>query len=664
MLNGKFGVGVYKRDITEERERIKKLQRMMNRHKILADVLTFSFQSIQEELDYVLHQSLELTESQYGYIYLFDEVKNEFTLNSWTNGVMKDCEVTNQQTKYQLEKTGIWGEVVRQRKPIVVNDFEQFNPLKKGYPHGHVQLNKFMSIPVIVDEKIVAVVGLANSKNRYDDNDIFEMTMLMNGVWSAIKRKEMQASLSIERNKYLQTLISIGDGIMIVDINGNIEMLNIIAEKLTGWQLKDVIGRHYKDVFFLSSEIEGCTINDPIAGVLETDLNQELGNHAILTSKNGTKYYLEDSAAPIKDNAGVTQGVVLVFRDVTDKKEQRKKIEYLSFHDSLTGLYNRRFFEEELRRLETDRNLPISIIMCDVNSLKLTNDVFGHTIGDVLLEKVAEVLQNACRADDIIARWGGDEFVILLPKTGADETDRIIDRIKSRFAMEKIKAIKGSVSMGSDTKTNLSEDINLVLNRAEEKMYSSKTLERDALQSSVINEIISTLHENGTDEMRHSMFVSEFSQKLGRKLNLDETEIRKLKEAGYLHDIGKIVLDPKLLHKHYRPSTKEQDEILKHTTVGYRILSSFDNTMDLAESILAHHENWDGSGYPKGWKGEMIPLNSRIISIVETYERVFNKEDIPFEKRKQSAVDFIINGSGSRFDPNLVELFVQLVTEL
>ena len=367
-------------------------------------------------------------------------------------------------------------------------------------------------------------------------------------------------------------------------------------------------------------------------------------------------------SAPIKDSAGVTQGVVLVFRDVTDKKEQRKRIEYLSFHDSLTGLYNRRFFEEEIHRLDTDRNLPISIIVGDVNSLKLTNDVFGHTMGDVLLEKVAEVLKHSCRADDIIARWGGDEFVILLPKTGVDETERIVARIKDRFAKERIKAIKGSISMGFDTKQEFTEDITHVLLRAEEKMYLSKTLERDEVRSSVVNDIMALLHANGTGEKEHSDVVSALCQKLGIELNLDEIEIRKLKDAGYLHDIGKIVLDPKLLNGNHRLTSKELDEIKKHATVGYRILSSYDNTMDLAESILAHHERWDGSGYPKGWKGEQIPLLSRIISIVETYERVLSSGGgLPLEERKKTAVDVVTKGAGLQFDPHIAKAFIQMM---
>jgi len=171
MLNGKFGVGAYIKEITLEKEQEQRQKRVLLRHMILVDVLTKDFHGKEEQLDYVLHKALELTESQYGYIYYYDEIKQEFTLNTWTMGVMSECEIVNKQAKYQLESTGIWGEVVRQRKPIIVNDFEQKNELKKGYPQGHVPLRKFMSVPVMIDEKIVAAIGLANKKVDYDDNE-------------------------------------------------------------------------------------------------------------------------------------------------------------------------------------------------------------------------------------------------------------------------------------------------------------------------------------------------------------------------------------------------------------------------------------------------------------------------------------------------------------
>lgn len=216
---------------------------------------------------------------------------------------------------------------------------------------------------------------------------------------------------------------------------------------------------------------------------------QEVGSHAVLISRNGRQIDLEDSAAPIKDETDSTMGVVLVFRDVTDKNEQRKEIEYLSFHDALTGLYNRGYFNAELNRLNTERNLPISVVMGDVNGLKLTNDIFGHIFGDMLLVKAAENLKKACRRDDIVARWGGDEFVMLLPKTGTAETEKIVERIEAEFAKEQIKAINGSISMGFAVKLDMSESIEQVLNAAEEKMYAMKTLKRHVVNRNAMNAI-------------------------------------------------------------------------------------------------------------------------------------------------------------------------------
>lgn len=660
LLNGSIGVGAYIEDITEEQENKKKQKKMLQRHMIITDVFNRSFKNTQEQLDYALHEALKLTESRFGYIYLYNEDRREFTLNSWTAGVMKECTVADKKTIYQLDKTGIWGDVVRYRKPLLINDFQQPMEAKKGYPSGHVQLKKYMSIPVFIDDEIVAVIGMANKISDYDDTDLYEMNLLMSGVWNAIQRREIQDKLSFERNKYLQTLISIGDGVLVVDINGNIEMLNNVSENLTGWPAAEAIGRHYKEVFQLSGE-NGRIVEDPIEAVFKTNNIQKLGNHAILTSRRGLKFNLEDSAAPIRNDQGQTVGVVLVFRDITEKKEQRELIEYLSFHDSLTGLYNMRFFEEELRRLDTERNLPISIIMGDVNGLKLTNDIFGHFYGDILLQKLAVVLRKTCRADDIIARRGGDEFVLLLPKTDFSEAEQIIQRIKLEFMKQQVKAVKGSVSMGAGTKNHPHESIKEILSRAEDEMYTRKTLECDAFKTDIIESIIGLLHKNSAREKEHSINVSRLSEQMGKVLGLEEKELKKLKEAGYYHDIGKVVLEPKLLNKRISMDEQEWNEIKKHPILGYRILNSFDQTLDLAEIVLAHQERWDGTGYPKGLKEEEIPLLSRVIALAESYERRRYGTENNAPVCKADALSDLRQNAGRHFDPLLTEVFVNML---
>ncbi len=660
MPDGSSGIGAYIRDVTRERAEEKRREMVYRRQKILADVVTRGFQNTKEQLDYALHDALTLTGSKYGYIYLYEEDKREFTLNSWTSGVMEDCDIVNPATKYPLDATGFWGEVVRQRKPVIVNDFLKPNPHKKGYPAGHVDIKRFVSIPVLSDDAIVAVVGLANRPEPYDDLDVYEMTLLMNGVWNAVKRRELEENMRFERARYLKTLVSIGDGVMVVDKNGLIEMLNPIAERLTGWTLDEARGQHYKEVFAVRHEKTDDTIPDAIADALASGEVQELNNNTMLTSRKGTSVSLEDSAAPILDEEGKVEGVVLVFRDVTARKEQLRQAQYLSFHDALTGLYNRRFFNEEMTRLDTERNLPLSIVMGDINGLKLTNDVFGHAAGDMLLVRIAQVFRDVCRADDIIARWGGDEFVLLLPATDDAGAAKIVSRVKAEFALQRVKAIKGSISMGIACKSSPETDVAQTLSLAEEAMYSNKALEQEEARDSTFGEILRAMQSENSRERAHAEGVSALCQKFGAWLNLPQEEIRRVRDAGYMHDIGKIALDKDLLEAGLNPSELQWREIRRHPIVGFRILNTSDDMVDIAPAVLAHQEHWDGSGYPKELKGEEIPLAARMIAIAEVYDRMTHGTG-PVTVRKEEAIAFIRRFAGTRFDPALAEAFADMM---
>lgn len=655
MPNGHYGVGAYIRDITEQRCREVRQEKALARHKILVNVIRKSFESRQEQLDYVLHEAIKLSESKLGYIFLYDEQSRGFKAGSRFFDV-KACAAAAKKNDDCLEHTGVWEDVVRRRQPILINHFDASEENESGFPEGLAPLSRFMSIPVIIDQKVVAVVGLGNKQNDYDDMDVYELTLLMNGVWNALARRDAQDKLIFERNKYWQTIISIGDGVMVVDRQGHVEMLNTVAQKLTGWTQEQAIGKAYQDVFLLSHENEGAVITDPVQAVFETDSIQEMENSAILTSKDGKRYNLEDSAAPVKDENGMTVGVVLVFRDVTYKKEQRQRIEYLSYHDSLTGLYNRRYFEESLMRLDTSRNLPISIIMGDVNGLKLTNDIFGHAFGDMLLQKVSDVFKRTCRTDDIIARWGGDEFVVLLPKTSDDEVKRVMDRIKDEFAKVQVKAIKGSISLGSYTKIEAGDNIVDALDKAEGSMYLSKTVDRETVKGETIKEIISQLHKNHPEEKGHAERVGELCYKMGKRLRLSEAEAVKLKFGGLLHDIGKITLLPGQDGAKFELKDKKE-----HATVGYRILHSFQDTQDLAETALYHHEQWDGKGYPKGIKGQELPLTVRVVSIADYYDKLRVPAAGAQAKSLEDALQIVQDNAGRLFDPQIVNLFVKMI---
>lgn len=662
LRENRMGVGAFIREITDEEKLIKKQERVLFRNKILVNVLSKNFRNDQKQLDYVLHEALKLTESKTGYICFYDEKKQEFTHKARSKGLIKGSEMVEPVRTCRLEEAGSWGDVVRQRKPIILNNGEKAAEANE-LPCGQKISGNYISIPIFIDEKIKAVVGFSGKEDPYDDNDVYEITVLMNGVLTNVERRIIQKKLFEERSKYFQTLISIGDGVMVVDPEGKIEMLNKVAQNLTGWTNEEAKGKHYTEVFVLSHEDRRQEIQDPIKTAMATDQIQELKNHAVLTAKDGSLFHLEDSAAPIKNEKGETVGIVLVFRDVSEKKEQRKEIEYLSFHDALTGLYNRRFLEVELLRLDTERNLPISIIMGDVNGLKLTNDIFGHAHGDIFLKKIADVMRRTCRADDIIARWGGDEFVILLPKTTIEQAKQIKKRIKTEFARDGVKVIKGNISLGCDVKTSMDQSIVECLESAEEKMYAVKILERDDFKSTTLDSIITTLQSDSPQEEEHAQRVSQWCHDLGVTMELSHVKIRRLKLAGYFHDIGKIVLHKDLLVENSVHSEEELTEIKKHPIMGYRILNAFDDTMSLADAVLHHHERWDGSGYPKGLKGEEIPFLARVVAVVSCYDRLTSADEGKALGSKQNPLIHLEKMEG-QFDPEIKREFINMIKNI
>lgn len=344
-------------------------------------------------------------------------------------------------------------------------------------------------------------------------------------------------------------------------------------------------------------------------------------------------------------------------------EEEIRENRIITYHDSLTGLYNRRFFEEELKRLDVPRNLPLSVVMGDVNGLKLVNDAFGHEKGDELLRKAASAIMSACRKDDIVARWGGDEFVILLPKTSASKAEEIVNRMRAAQAGEHVNAVHVSISYGWETKTESDDGIPQMLKRAEDYMYKHKIIENEGLRNSAINTIIKTLHEKNPREEQHSMRVSDISRQLALEIGLSAMEVSQFKLVGLLHDIGKIAIDEGILNKPSHLTDLEFCEIRRHPDIGYRILSTSYEMQELADSILAHHERWDGMGYPKGLIGEQIPLVARIIAIADSFDAMTSERPYRKAMTVAEAITEIRECAGTQFDPNLAARFADLMSE-
>ena len=381
---------------------------------------------------------------------------------------------------------------------------------------------------------------------------------------------------------------------------------------------------------------------------------------AQLRKKDGTIINVEINSRTIYENGkpAYYEGIV---RDITERKEAEKKIKHLSFHDYLTDLYNRAFFEEELKRLDTNRQLPLAIIMGDINGLKIINDAFGHEKGDVLLCNIANVLKASFRSDDIVARWGGDEYVAILPKTPTKEALSILERVKIELKRKSTKTMPLSVAFGISTKENAFKNINEVIKEAEDKMYRHKLIEKESTHSSIISSLEKALEERDYETEEHVKRMKILAEKLGRGLNLNTEVIDELTLLAALHDIGKISIADNIILKPQGLTRKEWEIVKKHPVVGYRIAESSGELASIAKGILYHHEWWNGNGYPEGKKGNSIPLISRIISIVDAYDAMTN--DRPYRKAlsKEEAIDELKKCSGSQFDPFLVKKFIPIV---
>lgn len=353
--------------------------------------------------------------------------------------------------------------------------------------------------------------------------------------------------------------------------------------------------------------------------------------------------------------------IAIIATDITQRKQLENKLEYLSYHDQLTGLYNRRFFEVDINSIDEEKNLPLTVVMADVNGLKLINDSFGHSFGDELIKRASEIIKRGCREEDIIVRLGGDEFVIFMPKVDNYDAEKVIKNIKATSLNEKVSSVNISISFGYMTKMNKEENILEVLKKAEDYMYKKKLFESPSMRGKSINTIITTLHEKNKREEAHSYRVSELCESMGKAINLDDDEIKELKTVGLLHDIGKIAIEENILNKNGKLTDEEWQEIKRHPEIGYRILNTVNEMSEIARYVLAHHERWDGRGYPKGLAGEETPLQSRIITIVDSYDAMVSERSYRSALPKEIAVEELKRNAGTQFDSELVKIFIEKV---
>ena len=389
-----------------------------------------------------------------------------------------------------------------------------------------------------------------------------------------------------------------------------------------------------------------------------------------------------------------------------DNRNLINRLKELSLKDTHTELYNYRYLIERLTseiKNAARYSCTLSIMMIDIDYFKSINDVYGHQYGDIILKEFAQYLRDSLRGSDVVTRYGGEEFVILLPHTSKEDAsisgEELLDAIRKHAFGPEDKRIKLKVSIGISGFPEDGSDVDTLLNSADKALLNVKEMGGNRLfafkgaskdvediveestkeeveklrkkLSKMVNRVNQTLLESiyafaKTIEARdyytgeHAESMISIVTKIGRRLNLSNNVIESLKHAAVLHDLGKIGIPDNILHKPGKLTKEEYEIIKKHPQIGAEIIRAVHFLRELVPLILYHHERYDGTGYPKGLKGEGIPLGARIITIADVYQALVS--DRPYRKAysEKEALEIIREGSGTQFDPQMVDVFMEM----
>lgn len=335
------------------------------------------------------------------------------------------------------------------------------------------------------------------------------------------------------------------------------------------------------------------------------------------------------------------------------------ELEYRNTHDHLTGLFNREQCIKKWEQYIGEKTFPLSVIVADINGMKLINYSFGNEIGDKILIGSAEIFRNVQKESKNAFRYGGDDFIILLPETDKQEAEKIVQQIKQQLSVKTvgIAGLTLSAEFGVGTLYNDKKDFKEIVRNAEEELERNRSKNAIGERDKTIDLIVSTLQEKNPREQLHSNRVASICEQMAKTLNMTVEEKMTMKTAGLLHDIGKIGIHESVLNKPGKLTDEEFAEIKKHPEIGHRILLAAGNMEDIAEYAYSHHERWDGKGYPRQLKGEEIPYMSRILAIADTYDAMTSDRSYRKGMESEKAIEEIKKCAGTQFDPELVNVF-------
>jgi len=443
------------------------------------------------------------------------------------------------------------------------------------------------------------------------------------------------------------------DAIVLLDESHRVTAINESFTRVFGYYIGEISGRNLEDVLASHKIEESRNLTSTMMA----------GGTCCIEStrlhKDGSEREVEISGVPVIVDGKVVGGYG-IYADIALRKAAERQIVYMSSHDHLTGVHNRAYFDQKFALLMQEGPWPITLIMGDMNGLKIVNDAFGHAVGDEVLQRTALALAEVVRDGDVVARLGGDEFALLLPGVDEAGAKRICDRILENCVKYSDSIIQLSLALGTAT-ANGKQRGEPIFAQAEERMYHQKLLEGKSMRNALIVALRQSLHERSHETSDHSQRMTALAVRLAQELGILQPLLDEIGVLAASHDLGKIAVPESILEKSGALTPEEWETMKKHSEIGYRIASTSPELVQVAEAILQHHERWDGSGYPRGLKGEEICLPARIVAVVDAFDAMTS--DRPYRRAltPAAALGEISRHSGTHFDPVVVAAFLRIM---